>query len=235
MNEPICADCKKWEMGETWGTGRGKTIVECRGWCCKTPWRKPRWNYQSVCGSFDPREQTSLILHGQGYPTEEQLQEIDEEIMNFLNKDGMEQQEPPKRDKAAEYAQVAGRRFRPTFDSPIDYFEIRGYDAERDMVLTTAHPKVGSAFDDEIEERYLVGAFETGDYVALPMAAQPGETVYVLHTYHMPETTRAVRQQKFCGPSCARCHHRFGTTSNAAWCKTHWQQSRCYRFKLEKQ
>lgn len=43
------------------------------------------------------------------------------------------------------------------------------------------------------------------------------------------------RQQKFCGPSCARCHHRFGTTSNAEWCKTHWQRSRCYRFKLEKQ
>lgn len=39
---------------------------------------------------------------------------------------------------------------------------------------------------------------------------------------------------EFSGPSCARCHHRFGTTSNATWCKTHWQQSRCYRFKLEK-
>ena len=60
------------------------------------------------------------------------------------------------------------------------------------------------------------------------------ETVHVLHNYHMPETTRAVRQPEFTGPSCARCHHRFGTTSNAAWCKTHWQQSRCYRFKLEK-
>lgn len=135
--------------------------------------------------------------------------------------------------KTAQYADLKGRRFRPTFSSNIDFFEIRGYDVERDMVLTTAHPKSGSAFDDEIEERYLVGAFETGDYVAInPMPA--GETVQVLHNYHMPETTRAVRQQKFCGPSCARCHHRFGTTSNAAWCKTHWQQSRCYRFKLEK-
>ena len=137
--------------------------------------------------------------------------------------------------KAAQYADLKGRRFRPTFSSNIDYFEIRGYDAERDMVLTTAHPKSGSAFDDEIEERYLVVAFETGEYVALPMAAQPGETVYVLPNYNMPETTRAVRQQKFTGPSCARCHHRFGTTSNVAWCETHWQQSRCYRFKLEKQ
>lgn len=136
--------------------------------------------------------------------------------------------------KAAQYADLKGSRFRPTFSSNIDYFEIRGYDAERDMVLTTAHPKGGSAFDDEIEERYLVAAFETGEYVAInPMPA--GETVHVLHNYHMPETTRAVRQQKFCGPSCARCHHRFGTTSNAAWCETHWQQSRCYRFKLEKQ
>ena len=137
--------------------------------------------------------------------------------------------------KAAQYADLKGRRFRPTFSSNIDFFEIRGYDAERDMVLTTAHPKGGSAFDDEIEERYLVGAFEKGEYVALPMAALPGETVHVLPNYNMPETIRAVHQQKFCGPSCARCHHRFGTTSNAAWCETHWQQSRCYRFKLEKQ
>ena len=79
--------------------------------------------------------------------------------------------------KAAQYADMKGRRFRPTFSSNIDFFEIRGYDAERDMVLTTAHPKGSSAFDDEIEERYLAWAFETGEYVALPMAAQHGETV----------------------------------------------------------
>ena len=132
--------------------------------------------------------------------------------------------------KVQQYADLKGRRFRPTFSSDIDFFEIRGYDAERDMVLTTVHPKDGSAFDDEIEERYLVGAFETGEYVAINLLP-----VYVLPNYNMPETIRAVRQQKFCGPSCARCHHRFGTTSNAAWCETHWQQSRCYRFKLEKQ
>lgn len=59
--------------------------------------------------------------------------------------------------KTAQYADLKGRRFCPTFSSNIDFFEIRGYDAERDMVLTTAHPKGGSAFDDEIEERYLVG------------------------------------------------------------------------------
>ena len=82
--------------------------------------------------------------------------------------------------KEQQYADLKGRRFRPTFSSNIDFFEIRGYDSERDMVLTTAHPKGGSAFDDEIEERYLAGAFETGVYVALPMAAQPGETVHVL-------------------------------------------------------
>ena len=137
--------------------------------------------------------------------------------------------------KAQQYANLKGLRFRPTFSSYIDFFEIRGYDAERDMILTTAHPKGGSAFDDEIEERYLAGAFKTGEYVALPMADQPGETVHVL-TNPYADLHRPVspRQPEFTGPSCARCHHRFGTTSNAAWCKTHWQQSRCYRFKLEK-
>lgn len=137
--------------------------------------------------------------------------------------------------KAAQYADLKGRRFRPTFSSNIDFFEIRGYDAERDMVLTTAHPKGGSAFDDEIEERYLVWAFETGEYVALPMATQPGETFHVLmNPYTDLNRPVSPRQPEFTGPSCARCHHRFGTTSNAAWCETHWQQSRCYRFKLEK-
>ena len=30
--------------------------------------------------------------------------------------------------KEQQYAKLKGRRFRPTFSSPIDYFEIRGYD-----------------------------------------------------------------------------------------------------------
>jgi hypothetical protein len=37
----------------------------------------------------------------------------------------------PNREK--QYGELKGRRFRPTFSSPIDYFEIRGYDAERDI------------------------------------------------------------------------------------------------------
>jgi hypothetical protein len=138
--------------------------------------------------------------------------------------------------KAAQYADLKGRRFRPTFSSNIDYFEIRGYDAERDMVLTTAHPKGGSAFDDEIEERYLVGAFEKGEYEAvndMPVDERTFDIMVRPYFDMMPPVV--TRKQKFCGPSCARCHHRFGTTSNAAWCETHWQQSRCYRFKLEKQ
>ena len=138
--------------------------------------------------------------------------------------------------KTAQYADLKGRRFRPTFSSNIDYFEIRGYDAERDMVLTTAHPKNGSAFDDEIEERYLVGAFEKGEYKAvndMPVDERTFDIMVRPYFDMMPPVV--TRKPEFNGPCCARCHHRFGTTSNAAWCKTHWQQSRCYRFKLEKQ
>jgi len=148
----------------------------------------------------------------------------------------MEQWEQPNRDKVAEYAEVVGRRFRPTFDSPIDYFEIRGYDAERDMVLTTAHPKQGSPFDDEIEEVYLMGAFETGDYKVInPYPRNAGEfpETMVLHNYAMPPSP-PVRKQKFCGPCCNRCQHRFGTTSNRDWCSSHYDSNKCYRFKLEK-
>lgn len=42
------------------------------------------------------------------------------------------------------------------------------------------------------------------------------------------------REQKFCGPCCDRCQHRFGTTSNRDWCRDHWKNEKCYRFKLER-
>ena len=40
---------------------------------------------------------------------------------------------------------------------------------------------------------------------------------------------------KFCGPCCDRCQHRFGTTSNRDWCSSHYENDKCYRFKLDKQ
>ena len=138
--------------------------------------------------------------------------------------------------KEQQYAELKGRRFRPTFSSPIDYFEIRGYDAERDMVLTTAHPKDGSPFDDEIEERYLVGAFETGDYKAVNDMPVDERTLVIMARPYLDMMPPVVtRKQKFNGPCCDRCQHRFGSTSNREWCQQHYQDNRCYRFKLEKQ
>lgn len=138
--------------------------------------------------------------------------------------------------KEQQYAELKGRRFRPTFSSPIDYFEIRGYDAKRDMVLTTAHPKEGSPFDDEIEERYLVGAFETGDYKAVNDMPVDERTFDIMARPYLDMTPPMVtRKQQFNGPCCDRCQHRFGTTSNREWCQQHYQSNRCYRFKLEKQ
>ena len=261
--EKICAECKKWEMGDTWGTGSRQTVVESRGWCHKTPWRKPRWNYEPVCQSFDPREKTSFIMCGQGYPTDEQLQEIDDNIRELLSdKNDMEEKKCTtcryhftedgklgctyngtcltptgertayRPDKTTEYAEVVGHEFRPTFASNIDHFKIRGYDAERDMVLTTAYPKESSPFDDEIEEPYLMGAFENGDYEPIEQRWSEPHT-YVLHNYDMPPAPKPL-EQKFCGPCCNRCQHRFGRTSNAHWCEQNYQREKCYRFKLEK-
>lgn len=42
------------------------------------------------------------------------------------------------------------------------------------------------------------------------------------------------RKQIFHGPGCARCLHRFGTTSNKHWRGSHWTNEKCYRFKLDK-
>ena len=58
-----------------------------------------------------------------------------------------------------------GFKFKPTFSSNIDFFEVRGVDESRDMVLTIVHPKSGFSFDDEIERVYYDSAFMTGDYV----------------------------------------------------------------------
>ena len=60
-----------------------------------------------------------------------------------------------------------GFKFKPTFNSNIEYFEVRGIDEARDMVLTTVYPKSGYPFDDEIEKIYYEAAFITGDYMAI--------------------------------------------------------------------
>lgn len=61
----------------------------------------------------------------------------------------------------------AGFKFKPTFYSNIDFFEVRGIDESRDMVLNIVHPKTGFPFNDEIERIYYDSAFFTGDYVAI--------------------------------------------------------------------
>ena len=39
-----------------------------------------------------------------------------------------------------------GFKFRPTFDSNIDHFEVRGYDEVKNHILTTVYPKNGQPF-----------------------------------------------------------------------------------------
>ena len=181
-------------------------------------------------------ESRFIVCNGYMWPIE--WSKVVENIYNPIHDADHEEKpkEQPDRDKVAEYSKVIGRRFRPTFQSNIDYFTIRGYDKERDMVLTTAHPKEGSPFDDEIEERYLMGAFETGDYEAVnenPWLSEETMRIFVNPYYDMMGPVNP-RKQKFCGPCCDRCQHRFGTTSNRDWCRDHWKNEKCYRFKLER-
>ena len=82
----ICAECIHWRMGDTWGTnitGRDHgVLVESKGWCVAKPNKRKRWNYQPAhkCLLFNPRERNTLIMSGQGLPTEEQLNTI----VNFI-------------------------------------------------------------------------------------------------------------------------------------------------------
>lgn len=134
-----------------------------------------------------------------------------------------------------DYSNIIGRKFKPSFSSNIDYFEIRGYDEKRKMVLTIAHPKEGSPFDDEIEEQYLVAAFENGDYRVCDRPFNDGQepTYVITNPREYLDYPRAEKKVAFDGPCCARCIHRFGRTSNSEWCKSHFQSERCYRFKLK--
>lgn len=132
------------------------------------------------------------------------------------------------------YDSIIGRRFKPTFFSIIDHYEIRGYDEERQMVLTWVYPKgKGERFEDEIEEKYLIGAFETGEYEVIDDSPSEPKT-FVLHNHNYDMSKPRKRQQLFNCPVCNRCVHRFGTTSNRQWCMKHIGNDKCYRFKLDR-
>ena len=77
----ICAECKHWTMGDTWGSPMGRdhgVTVESKGWCLAKPSKRKRWNYQPChkCELFEARKVNSLIMSGTGMPSEEQIQTI---------------------------------------------------------------------------------------------------------------------------------------------------------------
>ena len=131
-----------------------------------------------------------------------------------------------------DYNSIVGTRFKPTFESNILYFKVRGYDAERNMVLTTAFPKEGEPFDDEIEALTLLNAFKVGEYERIKENWEEKTYEIYLNPYFSLIGEQKPLDVKFAGPCCARCKHRFGNTSNREWCATHYGNENCYRFKL---
>jgi hypothetical protein len=132
------------------------------------------------------------------------------------------------------YDDIIGRSFIPTFQSNIEHYEVRGYDEERKMILTKVIPKSGHSFDDEIEERYFIGAFETGDYKwAFPREDDgqiflKGMEAYLqLYESMMPKP----RSSYYGGPCCGRCKNRF---KRSEFCDKHEKDERCYRLKFDK-
>lgn len=57
---------------------------------------------------------------------------------------------------------------------------------------------------------------------------------FLTNPYYDMQQPPKLAKQKFCGPCCNRCQHRFGKTSNAHWCEQNNQREKCYRFKLER-
>lgn len=68
-----------------------------------------------------------------------------------------------------------GFKFVPTFPSNIFYFQVRGYDKERDLVLTTVYTKDGQCFNDRMEGIYYDAAFDIGEYKEMPEKAEKYE------------------------------------------------------------
>lgn len=125
-----------------------------------------------------------------------------------------------------------GSRFKPTFESNILYFKVRGYDTERNMVLTIVFPKEGEPFDDEIEALTLLNALKAGEYERIKENYEEKAYEIYLNPYFSLIGEQKPLDVKFAGPCCARCKHRFGNTSNREWCATHYGNENCYRFKL---
>lgn len=126
-----------------------------------------------------------------------------------------------------------GSRFKPTFESNILYFKVRGFDTERNMVLTTAFQKEGEPFDDEIDALTLLNAFKAGEYERIREVWED-EKVYEIYLspYYSLMGEQKPLDVVFTGECCARCRHRFGNTSNRDWCATHYKNENCYRFRL---
>ena len=126
-----------------------------------------------------------------------------------------------------------GSRFKPTFESNILYFKIRGFDTEHNMVLTTAFPKEGEPFDDEIDALTLLNTFKAGEYERIREVWEDEKAYEIyLNPYYSLMGEQKPLDVKFTGPCCERCKHRFGNTSNREWCTTHYGNENCYRFKL---
>ena len=62
-----------------------------------------------------------------------------------------------------------------------------------------------------------------------PVAPNPPEQTPA----ESPKPAPKPRTRLFNAPSCDRCVHRFGTTSNREWCTKHVGNEKCYRFKLD--
>lgn len=132
-----------------------------------------------------------------------------------------------------EYQDLIGKKFKPTFETEVDYYEIRGYDESREMVLTTVYTKSGSSFEDEIEEKYLAGAFATKDYVPIPDHPKVEPVTKKLTNPYYANGLPIIKSVRFNGPCCSRCEHRFGG-NNERYCISHCGDTNCMRFRFER-
>ena len=81
----ICANCKKWHMGDAWCVNSEDedhgVLVNCLGYCRD---HRKRWNWEEPCSFFKPRKEIGFTVSGQGEPDLETMMYIYHKINKLV-------------------------------------------------------------------------------------------------------------------------------------------------------
>ena len=123
-------------------------------------------------------------------------------------------------------------------DENMKYYKLSGEGIEANVVVACKPDEVERLFKKY--EGYTLEETECPQDAHI-MKAQPpipGMDIY-MQEYRMINSMMygypKKRRVMFDAPKCAKCLNRYGKSNRQRdWCSRHWQEEKCYRFKLER-